>query len=170
MLITQIDEHERVASSPAIFQFSIDDGTPGPFSYTITIGGNTLASVGGSFFQNDRVRGDINDDGVVNVIDLGLMRTAFFEASGAPLYNGFADLNSDGIVNVVDLGLLRQNFFVTIGTATPSQIVSIVEWTPTLSDIGNTLNIVVSASNGTVSGTMDFDVTVTDPAAPTASN
>ena len=48
---------------------------------------------------------DLNNDGVVNVIDLGLLRSVFFTAD--PL----ADFDGDGLVNVVDLGILRSYFF-----------------------------------------------------------
>lgn len=49
---------------------------------------------------------DFNNDNVVNVTDLGMMRAAFF-ATGNLVY----DLNSDGVVNVVDLGVVRDLFF-----------------------------------------------------------
>lgn len=52
---------------------------------------------------------DFNNDCVVNVVDLGYFRTAFFTA------DPIADLNCDGIVNVIDLGLLRAAFFAPPG-------------------------------------------------------
>ena len=48
---------------------------------------------------------DLNNDGVVNVVDLGLLRSVFFKADAV------ADFNLDGVVNVVDLGVLRSYFF-----------------------------------------------------------
>ena len=48
---------------------------------------------------------DFNQDCTINVVDLGLMRAAFF--SDDPVI----DLNTDGVVNVTDLGLLRAVFF-----------------------------------------------------------
>ncbi|MFK8015914.1 MAG: hypothetical protein AB8G17_10800 [Gammaproteobacteria bacterium] len=50
---------------------------------------------------------DLNDDCVVNVADLGLLRADFF-ATGSDLD---ADFNGDGTVNVADLGILRLGFF-----------------------------------------------------------
>ena len=44
--------------------------------------------------------GDINDDGIVNAADLGLLIGAWGNKGGA------ADLNDDGLVNAADLGLL----------------------------------------------------------------
>ncbi|MFK7886080.1 MAG: Ig-like domain-containing protein [Gammaproteobacteria bacterium] len=52
---------------------------------------------------------DLNQDCVVNVVDLGILRSVFFSTDPD------ADLNGDGIVNVVDLGLMRSAFFDTPG-------------------------------------------------------
>lgn len=49
-----------------------------------------------------QVPGDLNDDGVVNGADLGLMLGAW----GAPVAFPAADLHQDGIVDGADLGLL----------------------------------------------------------------
>ncbi|MEO1575203.1 MAG: YCF48-related protein, partial [Pseudomonadota bacterium] len=54
---------------------------------------------------------DFNNDCVVNVIDLGILRTVFFTTDPD------ADLNGDGIVNVIDLGVLRTLFFQPPGPA-----------------------------------------------------
>ena len=56
---------------------------------------------------------DLNNDGVINVIDLGQLRAVFFTNSPD------ADLNGDGVVNVVDLGMMRAAFF---GAPGPSGI------------------------------------------------
>ena len=48
---------------------------------------------------------DLNNDGTINVVDLGLLRAVFFTADPD------ADFNGDGTVNVVDLGIMRQSFF-----------------------------------------------------------
>ena len=52
---------------------------------------------------------DLNNDGIVNVVDLGQLRAVFFTA------NADADFNGDGVVNVVDLGILRSGFFLPPG-------------------------------------------------------
>ncbi|MFK8015233.1 MAG: M14 family zinc carboxypeptidase [Gammaproteobacteria bacterium] len=49
---------------------------------------------------------DLNDDNIVNVVDLGLLRAAFFATGQQD-----ADFNGDGVVNVVDLGVMRTFFF-----------------------------------------------------------
>ncbi len=52
---------------------------------------------------------DLNNSCVVNVADLGLMRTVFFTADPV------ADFNGDGVVNVIDLAILRSAFFAPPG-------------------------------------------------------
>ncbi|MEO1576696.1 MAG: hypothetical protein AAFU65_17245, partial [Pseudomonadota bacterium] len=59
---------------------------------------------------------DLNNDGVINVIDLGILRTVFFTADPD------ADFNGDGTVNVVDLGIMRSAFFGAPGPAAGSVI------------------------------------------------
>ena len=53
---------------------------------------------------------DLNDDGQINFVDLGLFRQAFFERG-----NLAADLDSNGIVNVLDLARFREFFFLSPG-------------------------------------------------------
>ncbi|MEO1574717.1 MAG: thrombospondin type 3 repeat-containing protein [Pseudomonadota bacterium] len=58
---------------------------------------------------------DLNNDLVVNVIDLGILRTVFFTTDAD------ADFNGDGVVNVTDLGIMRSAFF---GPPGPSGLVA----------------------------------------------
>ncbi len=53
---------------------------------------------------------DLNNDNVINAVDLGLLRLAFFSTGDLD-----ADFNGDGVVNVVDLGVMRLNFFSAPG-------------------------------------------------------
>ena len=71
---------------------------------------------------------DLNNDGIVNVIDLGLLRAAFFD-TGPDLD---ADFNGDGVVNVIDLGLLRALFFQPPGPGQPGDGLASVEGPLTL--------------------------------------
>ncbi|MFK8017763.1 MAG: choice-of-anchor Q domain-containing protein [Gammaproteobacteria bacterium] len=52
---------------------------------------------------------DLNNDGIVNVVDLGLLRVAFFSADAD------ADFNGDGVVNTIDLGAMRSLFLMPPG-------------------------------------------------------
>ncbi|MFK8083476.1 MAG: hypothetical protein AB8B97_24615 [Granulosicoccus sp.] len=55
------------------------------------------------------------NDCVVNVTDLGALRSAFFSTPGAGNWNPAADFNSDNVVNFIDLGIMRQLFFAVPG-------------------------------------------------------
>jgi hypothetical protein len=48
---------------------------------------------------------DFNNDGVVNVLDLGYLRAVFFSADEV------ADINVDGVVNSIDLGRFKDLYF-----------------------------------------------------------
>ena len=50
---------------------------------------------------------DFNNDGVVNAVDLAVLKAQFFHAGP----NLAADLNGDGVVNAVDLARLKARFF-----------------------------------------------------------
>ncbi len=52
---------------------------------------------------------DLNNDGTVNAIDLGIFRNLFFSDDAD------ADFNGDGVVNAIDLGTLKQLFFAAPG-------------------------------------------------------
>jgi len=68
---------------------------------------------GGDFtFRINVLRGDANQDGIVNALDLGQMksklnRTATNPGSGVSAYSVFADLNADGLINALDLGFAK---------------------------------------------------------------
>ncbi|MEM7084222.1 MAG: RHS repeat-associated core domain-containing protein [Pseudomonadota bacterium] len=60
---------------------------------------------------------DFNNDQIVNVVDLGMLRKHFLEPVTDGSGNAQFDLNGDGVINVQDLGLLRANFFSAPGPA-----------------------------------------------------
>jgi parallel beta-helix repeat protein len=51
--------------------------------------------------------GDVNGDGKVNMVDIGIIANAY---GTNPTGDTRADLNGDGVVNVVDLGIVIDNF------------------------------------------------------------
>lgn len=54
---------------------------------------------------------DLNNDNVVNVVDLGLLRSVFFSTPDNSNWEADADFNGDDVVNVIDLGTMRAFFF-----------------------------------------------------------
>jgi hypothetical protein len=57
-----------------------------------------------------KIPGDLNGDGIVNILDSIVMSYAFGSTPGAPNWNPDADLNGDGIVNIIDAILMGINF------------------------------------------------------------
>ena len=53
-----------------------------------------------AYIESDTIFGDINFDGIVNILDVVLMLNIILEIDP---YNSMADLNSDGIVNILDV-------------------------------------------------------------------
>jgi len=53
-----------------------------------------------------RIVGDVNGDGIVNVLDLIAVSNAFDTYPGNPKYNLYADINRDGRINVLDMILV----------------------------------------------------------------
>jgi cytochrome c biogenesis protein CcdA len=56
------------------------------------------------------LKGDINGDGVVNVLDLSIVGIAFDSYPGHPKWNPLADLKKDNKINVLDLSVVGINY------------------------------------------------------------
>jgi hypothetical protein len=54
--------------------------------------------------------GDVNGDGIVNMVDVSLVIDAFMSYPGHPKWNPSADLNNDLNVNMLDLAIVLSNF------------------------------------------------------------
>ena len=58
--------------------------------------------------------GDLNFDGVVNVLDVLIVGFALRSRLGDPKWNPIADINDDGVVNVLDIVIVAVNFGKTV--------------------------------------------------------
>jgi hypothetical protein len=56
------------------------------------------------------VRGDINNDGVVDIFDAIMLSAAWNSMPGSPKWNSNADINNDNIVDIYDAIILANNF------------------------------------------------------------
>ena len=81
-----------------------DDGVPDGEDNCINVANADQRDTNADGFGNV-CDADLDNDCSVNVVDLGLMRVAFFSTDPD------ADLNGDGIVNVLDLGIMKTGFF-----------------------------------------------------------
>jgi hypothetical protein len=63
-----------------------------------------------SIAGSDRLLGDINGDGIVNITDVVIVALAFGSKPGDPNWNSYADLNQDGFVNIVDIVTVAMYF------------------------------------------------------------
>jgi hypothetical protein len=80
-----------------------------------TAGGNYVSptdTAGGGAGQLKlfRLFGDVNGDGVVDQVDLGLLRSAFNSGLGSASYISYLDADNSGTIDQVDLGQFRSRF------------------------------------------------------------
>lgn len=54
---------------------------------------------------------DLNNDLIINALDLGLLKNAFFAVPGDGSWDPDADLDGDDVVNVIDLAIVKAGFF-----------------------------------------------------------
>src|SRR2546427_12683964 len=69
------------------------------------ISNNTMTSL-----LQVHIPGDINGDGIVNIIDLSIVGSHFGSIRGGSNYLPAADLNNDGVINIVDLSIVGSTF------------------------------------------------------------
>jgi hypothetical protein len=54
--------------------------------------------------------GDLNGDGIINIIDIVIAALAFWSHPGDPNWNPDADINLDNTVNIIDLVYIAIRF------------------------------------------------------------
>jgi cysteine-rich repeat protein len=77
---------------------------PNPGQEDVDAGRDDDGSRPGTQHYGNACDADINQDGIVNVRDLAILKSAFFTTDPV------ADLNGDGVVNVSDLTILKSRF------------------------------------------------------------
>jgi hypothetical protein len=133
----------RDAGGATVLDFTYDDAAPWPTA--ADGGGNSLVMVnvladpatwanaaswraselaGGSPGEGDTLAGDLNNDGLVGLRDLVLLRNNLGISSGAT--RGQGDLNGDGAVTLADVAVFTTLFGRTGGTVSATAAASVV--------------------------------------------
>ena len=88
-------------------QYAYDLEQTAGIKYTLSVGypnNNYWGSAFGNYYYEDSVTlGDLNYDGIINVIDIVSMVNGILGGSFSSEEFAAADMNSDGIINVVDI-------------------------------------------------------------------
>jgi hypothetical protein len=69
------------------------------------------------FYVNSNRPLDLNGDGVIDCLDLAIVKASFGLKSGQPNFDPRADVNGDGVVNVLDLSAVAKQ--LAAGTSCP---------------------------------------------------
>jgi len=78
-------------------------------SYVNTVVGDPLMT------WKSWVPGDANQDGVVDLADVLIVKTAFGSSSGSPQYDVMADMDANGIVDLSDVLKVKENYVQGLG-------------------------------------------------------
>ena len=103
---------------------SLSNGSPVNLTLTLTttqstMTGNytiTVTGVDGNLSQSIKILvhvnplGDLNGDGVVNMVDISIVSYEYGSTPTSPNWYPLADLNHDGVVNILDFGIAVANY------------------------------------------------------------
>jgi C1A family cysteine protease/dipeptidyl aminopeptidase/acylaminoacyl peptidase len=56
------------------------------------------------------LEGNANNDDRINILDFGILATAYLKSIGDPAYNAMTDFDRNGVINIFDFGLLATNY------------------------------------------------------------
>lgn len=64
---------------------------------------------------DDAIKGDVNNDGIINMADVILLAGAFNAMNGDSKYSPAYDLNNDGVINMADVIIIAGKFNTVVG-------------------------------------------------------
>jgi len=122
-----------------------------------TFGSGTSPSASPSVFPSSipsgtSAKGDINNDGVINMADVILLATKFNAVAGDGKYVAAYDLNSDNSINMADVIIIASNFNKTVSPSTSTTASSKATPTPVPVPSGTAL-YQLAAAKGITFGT-----------------
>jgi hypothetical protein len=113
--LVQFDLMTTKSGSTSICQCST---VPGVYDVTV-VSEHTLMNVrrnvtislpSTSINMGTLLKGNANDDSIINISDFGILAVSFGKIDGQPGYDARADFDCNGIINISDFGLLAVNF------------------------------------------------------------
>lgn len=112
----RVSSPDGVTTQAALKEEDSDgDGIPDSRDNCINVSNKDQRDSDGDGY-GDACDADLNNDGFINALDLGVLRAQFGQSGGADKHLS-GDVNGDGVVNALDLGLLRAQFGKTPGPA-----------------------------------------------------
>jgi CSLREA domain-containing protein len=107
----------QVSTDGAVTFSDVTGGTASTLTFTTAIGDNgkfyravftntaSSATSSAAKLTVTALVGDVNVDGVVNCVDIAIVKASFGKKNGQVGFDPRADVNKDGVVNVVDLAI-----------------------------------------------------------------
>ena len=65
-------------------------------------------------WASELVKADLNNDGVINILDISIIAIAFGSTPENPNWNEMADLNNDQIINILDISMVAKEYGKTV--------------------------------------------------------
>lgn len=118
------------------------DGDPLLYSARLA-DGNDLLTIGASY--SEAVLGDVNNDGVGNILDKIICRGTSGSQEGELNYKSECDLDSNGVINILDKYLIRNNIGRTFADGI---IIGRFEWLPGLDLDFDNYDVILSVTDG----------------------
>jgi len=98
---------ESGETEPFEILLSDEDRTPYVNTYELTAESSEYASLVG---EPEFLPADLNKDGIVNILDITIVASAFGSKPGNPSWNPDADLDKNGEINIVDVAAVAIDF------------------------------------------------------------
>jgi hypothetical protein len=89
-------------------------GSTIPVTLTIKVAGNIIGVSNFNFnitiFGTERIIGDLDHDGDVDIFDMAILAAAYHSTPSSANWRPEADLNNDNVINIFDLTILGRNY------------------------------------------------------------
>ncbi|HEY4675204.1 MAG TPA: PQQ-dependent sugar dehydrogenase [Candidatus Bathyarchaeia archaeon] len=92
----------------ATINYQFTANVTGTYTYYCVFHTGTM--FGTFIVQGGSLATDINGDGIVDIVDITIVATAFDSALGDPKYNAQADLDDNGVIDILDITMVAIDF------------------------------------------------------------